>query len=94
MKRVVVGLIVFLSACVRDKTPLTPLGELNVCLRDQAAIYRNRDEIKTWGKESVIYKTANECLEKLNIHDDFLKQVAYRNASALFDEKAVGTSLR
>ena len=32
------GLAVFLllGACAVDKTPLTPLGELNVCLRDTA----------------------------------------------------------
>lgn len=45
------GLAVFLllGACAVDKTPLTPLGELNVCLRDTALEAKENGDAERFG---------------------------------------------
>ena len=83
------GLAVFLllGACAVDKTPLTPLGELTVCLRENG-------DAERFGNTAAAQKTARFCLEKKKVTDPFLVEVAYRNAAALFSESTKGTSLR
>lgn len=60
------GLAVFLllGACAVDKTPLTPLGELNVCLRDTALEAKENGDAERFGNTAAAQKTARFCLEK------------------------------
>lgn len=90
------GLAVFLllGACAVDKTPLTPLGELNVCLRDTALEAKENGDAERFGNTAAAQKTARFCLEKKKVTDPFLVEVAYRNAAVLFSESTKGTSLR
>ena len=76
-----------------DKTPLTPLGELNVCLRDEVNSALQDGTVAMYGNEATVRKVAETCLEKLKIRDDFLQNTAYRNATALLTQN-VGTSLK
>ena len=76
-----------------DKTPLTPLGQLNVCLRDEVNSALQDGTVAMYGNEATVRKVAEICLEKLKIRDDFLQNMAYRNATALLTQN-VGTSLK
>ncbi len=88
---------VLMSGCALwgqgNKTPLTPLGELNVCLRDEVNSALQDGTVAMYGNEAAVRKVAETCLEKLKIRDDFLQNTAYRNATALLTQN-VGTSLK
>lgn len=89
------GLAVFLllGACAVDKTPLTPLGELNVCLRDTALEAKENGDAERFGNTAAAQKTARFCLAKLEMTDAFSQNMAFRNAQSLLT-KSEGTSLR
>lgn len=76
-----------LSACAwyeTDKTPLSPHGQLNACLRDEVNEMRENGRIATLGKVASAQKAARFCLGKLEMTDAFSQNMAYRNAEFLF----------
>ena len=88
---------VLMSGCALwgqgNKTPLTPLGQLNVCLRDEVNSALQDGTVAMYGNEATVRKVAETCLTKLKISDEFLQNTAYRNATALLTQ-SVGTSLK
>lgn len=96
-KSLILACVLMMSGCALwgqgDKTPLTPLGELNVCLRDEVNSALQDGTVAMYGNEATVRKVAETCLKKLKISDEFLQNTAYRNATALLTQ-SVGTSLK
>lgn len=66
-----------------DKTPLSPHGQLNVCLRDEINDMKNDGRLASLGKAAAAHKAARHCLDDLNMTDAFSQNMAYRNADYL-----------
>ena len=66
-----------------DKTPLSPHGQLNVCLRDDINDMKVDGRLESFGKAAVAQKAARYCLDKLKMTDAFSQDMAYRNADFL-----------
>ncbi len=96
MKFFILAAIMFVNGCAwvkADKTPLSPHGELNVCLRDRMNSLKKDENFASWDKTAVIHKTASYCLDKLKMTDAFSQNMAYRNADYLLSESD-GISLK
>jgi len=66
-----------------DKTPLSPHGQLNACLRDEINMMRDDGRLETLGNAAAAHKAARYCLDELNMTDAFSQNMAYRNADYL-----------
>lgn len=83
MKFLGYAMVLLLGACAVNKTPLSPHGQLNVCLRDEVNNMKNDGRLETLGKAAVAQKAARHCLDELNMKDAFSQNMAYRNADFL-----------
>ena len=86
MKSFILALMVLVNGCAwleADKTPLSPHGMLNACLRDRVNSLKTDENFASWEKTAVIHKTASYCLDKLKMTDAFSQNMAYRNADYL-----------
>lgn len=93
MKFAGLAVLLLLSACATDKTPLTPQGQLNACLRDEINARLADGSAAELGEAALAQKTARYCLKKMKMRDSFMQDMAFRNARALLTSKE-GTSLR
>lgn len=93
MKFAVLAAVLLLGACAVNKTPLTPQGQLNACLRDELNSRLAKGGGETLGNAALAQKVAQFCLKKLDMEDAFSRETALRNAHALLT-RSEGTSLR
>lgn len=93
MKFAVLAVVLLLEACAVNKTPLTPQGQLNACLRDEINTRMADGTGEALGNAALAQKTARFCLKKLHMEDAFSRDMALRNAHALLT-RSEGTSLR
>jgi len=95
MKKLVLY-ILLLSGCsswfISDKTPLTPQGELNVCIRDEINTYRNRGITLNADSWSIAQKIADYCTNKYNLMPMYNQAVT--NARNMMGANEYGTSLK
>ena len=92
-----IGLCLFLLAgCTyfvsTNKTPLTPQGQLNVCIRDEINSYRNNGITVNADSWAAAQKIAEHCTEKYNLHT--LYNQAVTNARNMMGANEYGTSLK
>ena len=95
MKKIVLC-VLLLSGCVywgsSDKTPLTPQGQLNVCIRDEVRAYRDKGIMLSANSWSVAQKIADYCTEKYKLQDMYNQAVT--NARNMMGANEYGTSLK
>ena len=75
-----------ISGCAlfkENKTPLSPHGQLNACLRDENKQMTEDGRVDSLGKTSAAQKAARFCLAKLVLTDAFSQNMAFRNAQSL-----------
>lgn len=85
-----------ISGCAlfkENKTPLSPHGQLNACLRDEINQMTEDGRVVSLGNTAAAQKAARYCLAKLEMTDAFSQNMAFRNAQSLLT-KSEGTSLR
>ena len=54
MKKVIC-LMLLLSGCAlfdNNKTPLTPQGQMNVCIRDEVRAFKDSGKLQSWGVQT------------------------------------------
>ena len=84
-----------LSGCTMfnsDKTPLTPQGQLNVCIRDEVRVFKDDGRLQTWGVEATSEKIADICTSRYGLPAMYSQAVA--NAKSMMSEDMRGTTLR
>lgn len=95
MKRIS-GLIFLLCGCSywgnTDKTPLTPQGQLNVCIRDEVRAYRESGVVVSRDSWSAAQRIAQICTDEYNLPEMYNQAV--ENARNMMSEDVRGTSLR
>ena len=77
---------------VTDKTPLTPQGQMNVCIRDQVKAYKDEGKIQSMGEWGAANKIANDCTAMYNL--SHLYTQAVNNAKDMISNTSHGISLR
>ena len=85
-----------ISGCAlfkENKTPLSPHGQLNACLRDEINQMTEDGRVVSLGNTAAAQKAARYCLAKFEMTDAFSQNMAFRNAQSLLT-KSEGTSLR
>ena len=75
-----------------NKTPLTPQGQLNVCIRDEINRYRDEGILISVDNWSVAQKIADYCTEKYKLYTMYNQAVT--NARNMMGANEYGTSLR
>ena len=75
-----------------DKTPLTPQGELNVCIRDEVRAYKQNGRLQNLGESAAAQKIAGYCTDKTKLFAMYNQAVD--NAKNMMKEHSRGTSLR
>ncbi|MBQ8464906.1 MAG: hypothetical protein IJ545_02730 [Alphaproteobacteria bacterium] len=95
MKKILFS-ILLLSGCAgwfdNNKTPLTPQGQMNVCIRDEVRTYKDSGRLQAMGEWGAAQKIANDCTKKYNL--DHLYTQAVNNARDMMKVSSEGTSLR
>ena len=94
MKRVLC-FVLFLSGCAlfnQDKTPLTPQGQMNVCIRDEVRAFRESGKLETWGIQASAQKIADTCTSRYKLSAMYAQAV--QNAKSMMGEDMHGTTLR
>ena len=95
MKKIA-GLIFLLCGCSyfghTDKTPLTPQGQLNVCIRDEVLKYRESGVAVSRDSWSAAQRIAQICTDEYNL--PAMYNQAVENARNMMSEDSRGTSLR
>lgn len=87
--------VLLLSGCAlfnTDKTPLTPQGQMNVCIRDEVRAYKDSGKIQSLGEWGAANKIANDCTSKLGL--SHLYTQAANNARDMISNTSQGISLR
>lgn len=88
--------VLLLSGCAlfseSNKTPLTPQGQMNVCIRDEVRIYKDTGRLQTMGEWGAAQKIANDCTKKYNL--DYLYTQAVNNARDMIHNNSAGTTIR
>ena len=88
--------VLLLTGCAywesTNKTPLTPQGQLNVCIRDEINSHRNKGITLNADSWSVAQKIAEYCTEKHKLHT--LYNQAVTNARNMMGANEYGTSLK
>lgn len=88
-------LLLLLGGCAmfhQDKTPLTPQGQLNVCIRDEVRAFKDDGRLQTWGVEATAEKIADICTSRYNLSAMYSQ--AAINAKSMMSEDMRGTTLR
>ena len=94
MKKVLC-LVLLLSGCAlfdNNKTPLTPQGQMNVCIRDEIRAYKEQGKPVGLNNWSAAQKIAQLCTDKYQLHE--LYNQAVTNARNMMNEGSRGTSLK
>ena len=87
--------VLLLSGCAMfhtDKTPLTPQGQLNVCIRDEVRTFKADGRLQTWGIEAASEKIADICTSRYNLSGMYSQAVV--NAKDMIYNSSEGTTLR
>lgn len=88
-------LLLFLCGCSlwnsETKTPLTPQGQLNVCIRDRVLAYENAGKTQSMGIKNAARKIAGECTDELKLFEMYNQAVI--NAENMMQFNSPGTSL-
>lgn len=94
--RTLLASLLLLGGCAywqtTDKTPLTPQGELNVCIRDEVRAYKQNGRLQNLGKSAAAQKIAGYCTDKTKLFAMYNQAVD--NAKNMMEEHSRGTSLR
>lgn len=93
MKKVLC-LILLLSGCAlfnNNKTPLTPQGQMNVCIRDEVRAFRESGKLETWGVQASAQKIADICTSRYNLSAMYAQAV--NNAHDMIRNNSAGTTL-
>lgn len=86
--------MLLLSGCAlfdSNKTPLTPQGQMNVCIRDEVKAYKESGKIQLMGEWGAAQKIANDCTNKYNL--SHLYTQAVNNARDMMKASSEGTTL-
>lgn len=86
--------VLLLSGCAwfnSDKTPLTPQGQMNVCIRDEVKAYKADGRLARLGDYGTAQKIANDCTDKYNL--PHLYSQAVNNARDMINNTSEGTTL-
>lgn len=96
MKKFLLGFILLLGGCSTwsesSKTPLTPQGQMNVCIRDEVKRYKENGQLNTLGEWAAAQKIADFCTQKYNLQAMY--QQAVVNTRNMMGANQHGTSLR
>ena len=87
--------ILLLSGCGlfnTDKTPLTPQGQMNVCIRDEVRAFKESGKLETWGVQASAQKIADTCTSRYNLSAMYAQAV--QNAKSMMSSNSEGTTLR
>ena len=88
--------VLLLSGCTywfeTNKTPLTPQGQMNVCIRDEVRTFKADGRLQTWGVEAASEKIADICTSRYNLSGMYSQAVA--NAKDMIYNSSEGTTLR
>ena len=93
MKKVLC-LILLLSGCAlfdNNKTPLTPQGQMNVCIRDEVRAFRESGKLEAWGVQASAQKIADTCTSRYNLSGMYAQAV--NNAHDIILNNSAGTTL-
>ena len=94
MKKVIC-LVLLLSGCALfdgNKTPLTPQGQMNVCIRDEVKAYKDSGKIQLMGEWGAAQKIAHDCTNKYNL--SHLYTQAVNNARDMIHNSSEGITIR
>ena len=87
--------VLLLSGCglfsETNKTPLTPQGQMNVCIRDEVRAYKDNGKLQVMGEWGAAQKIANDCTNKYNL--SYLYTQAVNNARDMIHNTSQGISL-
>lgn len=88
--------VLLLAGCAywgsSNKTPLTPQGQLNVCIRDEINSYRDKGIYFNASSWSVAQKIAGYCTDKYGLYTMYNQAVT--NARNMMGANEYGTSLK
>ena len=94
MKKVIC-LMLLLSGCAlfnSNKTPLTPQGQMNVCIRDEVKAYKDSGKIQLMGEWGTAQKIAHDCTNRYNL--SHLYTQAVNNARDMIYNSSEGITIR
>ena len=94
MKKVLIC-VLLLSGCAlfnTNKTPLTPQGQMNVCIRDEVKAYKDSGKIQSMGEWGAANKIANDCTSRLGL--SHLYTQAANNARDMIHNDSAGITIR
>ena len=94
MKKVIC-LMLLLSGCAlfdNNKTPLTPQGQMNVCIRDEVRAFKDSGKLQALGIQASAQKIADTCTSRYNLSAMYAQAV--QNAKSMMSEDMHGTTLR
>ena len=94
MKKVLC-LVLLLSGCAlfnTNKTPLTPQGQMNVCIRDEVKAYKDAGKVQSMGEWGAAQKIANDCTNKYNL--SYLYTQAVNNARDMIRNDSAGITVK
>ena len=87
--------VLLLSGCTywfeTNKTPLTPQGQMNVCIRDEVKVYKETGKLQTLGEWGAAQKIANDCTNRYNL--SHLYTQAVNNARDMIHNNSAGTTI-
>lgn len=79
-----------ISGCAlfkENKTPLSPHGQLNACLRDEINQMTEDGRVVSLGNTAAAQKAARYCLAKLEMTDAFFSEYGFSQCSIVTDKK-------
>ena len=88
-------LVLLLSGCAlfnNNKTPLTPQGQMNVCIRDEVKAYKEQGKSVGLNNWSAAQEIAQLCTDRYRLPE--LYNQAVTNARHMMHEGSRGTSLQ
>ena len=86
--------MLLLSGCAlfdNNKTPLTPQGQMNVCIRDEVRAFKDSGKLQSWGVQTSAEKIADTCTTRYNLSAMYAQAV--QNAKSMMSEDMQGTTL-
>ena len=75
-----------------NKTPLTPQGEMNVCIRDEVKAFKESGKIQSMGEWGAAQKIANDCTNRYNL--SYLYTQAVNNARDMIHNDSAGITIK